>query len=612
MRKLFLGVLVAVMMFVMIGSVSATSGVYFTNPSDNSYIKGSVNVEWENNGTPDLNLQYALGTCTSPGTWNDLAGSMPTSQKNYSWNTVGVSDGNVCLRLQIGTTTYDSRDLTVDNTLPVINNFVVNQDGTENDTKSIVYLSVTESNLDSCKIDWADGSTKNCTAADINKAYSHQYGDNKAGGYNVVVTVTDRAGNSATKSVNVNPVNVAPTITKGIDAPDNLDVDGNGLKEAAVGESVKFNASGTDVSADLSAGLTCVWKFDGSTIVSKTADSSGKCEVEYTWTSAGTHTVDLTVKDKDGGSSAPAAQYKIEVAAPEHMTPMQQVVQDNVFKFNLDEPWRVESGNNKQFKTSLSGPLTCKGIVYPAGMSVTNDGDGKCKVIWTPDNSERGVHSVIIKANNSANYKYYSFDVTVYSWGIHLVPGWNLISIPYVPTNSSIDKVFADILPNVAYIDSNTATVLQYDAVTNKWYRARPTSTHSGFTWSSSTYKLNNVVPGYGYWVKMDNEDWIYGIEENFNPSQGQMPVPSVSLAGASWNLIGRYGTNPVLMTNLTKAFETLEGYWFEDGFLKFDGVNSFKKATSIDVGNGYWLRTKILPDGKSTIAYEPLSYYFD
>ena len=609
MRKLFLGVLVAVMMFVMIGSVSATSGIYFTNPSDNSYIKGSVSVEWENNGTPDLNLQYASGTCTSPGIiWKDLAGSMPTSQKSYSWNTVGVSDGNVCLRLQFGTTTYDSRNLTVDNTKPVINNFVVDQVGNENDTKSIVYLGATESNLDSCKIDWNDGSTKDCTAG-INKAYSHQYGDNKAGGYNVVVTVTDKAGNSATSSVNVNPVNVAPTITKGIDAPNNLDIDGNGLKEAAVGESVKFNASGTDVSADLSAGLNCVWKFDGSTIVPKTADSSGKCEVEYAWTSASTHTVDLTVKDKDGGS-VNAVQYKIEVAAPEHMTPMQQVVQDNVFKFNLDAPWKVDGGDNKKFSTSLSGPLTCKGIVYPAGMNVTNDGDGKCEVIWTPDNSERGVYSVIIKANNSANYKYYSFDVTVYSWGIHLVPGWNLISIPYVPTNSSIDKVFADILPNVAYVDPNTATVLQYDAVTNKWYRARPTSTHSGFTWSSSTYQLKNVVPGYGYWVKMDNEDWIYGIEENFNPSQGQMPVPSVSLAGASWNLIGRYGTRSGLTLNET--FETLEGYWFEDGFLKFDGVNSFKKATSIDVGNGYWLRTKILPDGKTTIAYEPLSYYFD
>ena len=586
------------------------------SPLDGSHVKGNINVEWENSGSPGFYLQYTEGTCVSQGDVHDLTGPMPSSQESYSWHTTDVIDGDYCLRLQLNKITYGSINLTVDNTDPKINNFAVNYDGKESDrppvnpaTKSEVYVHASDDNMDFCEIKWDDGVITNCFS-NPTKAYKHQYEDSLS--YTVKLTVKDKAGNVVSKTVNVNPLNVAPTITANITAPNNFDVDGNGLKEAAVGEVVKFTASGSDVNADLKDGLTCTWTFDGANPEPTTTDELGNCEVYYTWDSARVHTVDLIITDKDGGS-VDADQFELEVEQPEHMTPMQQVVANEVFKFELDETWAVN--NQYRFKTSFSNLVICDEVVVPNGMTLTPKGNNKCQVDWNPSNEQRGEHLVIIKVQDTVTneIKYYSFDVTVYSWGIPLEEGWNLISIPYVPTDSNIDKVFADIIDNVAYVDANTATVLQYDAVTSKWYKATPNkqTNPTGFTGINS-YKLTNVVPGYGYWVKMNNADTIYGIEENFNP--GISPVPSVQLAGAKWNLIGRYGTGDfgVSPVNLDEAFETLEGNWFSNGFLKFDGISSFQKATSIDVGNGYWLRTKILPNGQTSIAYEPLSYYFD
>ena len=188
-----------------------------------------------------------------------------------------------------------------------------------------------------------------------------------------------------------------------------------------------------------------------------------------------------------------------------------------------------------------------------------------------------------------------------------------MISIPYVPADSDINEVFADILPNVAYEGTSTATVFQYDSTysnnVGRWYKARTNSAKTSFTWSSSTYRLDNVVPGYAYWIKMENPDTLFGIEENFNPGAG--PVPSINLATDAWSLIGRFGTNPVSMSNLNKAFKTLNGNWYASGFLEWDGVMSWSQATSIDLGEGYWLRTKYV-QGEDELTYDPLAYYFD
>ena len=597
--------MLGVMLLGTFGVVSAVGGVDFVPSPFPSYLSGdSYLIEWTNTASaPGLYLQYAPSPCGSSD-WDDLSGPLASDELIYDWDTTDYSDGSYCLRLVLDSWLYDQESFTIDNTAPWVDiheTTPMYPGADEYNNKVKILTNYGDVNPVTCTLDWGDGHSTSCPASGSSK--QHQYDDN--GVYTVVVTVEDLAGNTAVDSVDVSVANVAPWCPVWITTP----------TDVASSQAAFFDANAIDVVADLNAGLLCTWTFDAGTVDevvdTSTADATGTCEIYHTWTSASPHTVDLCFEDKDGGEVC-LAQHILEVEDPEHMTPMQKVVANEAFEFDLDAPWAV-SGNVHRFKTSISGITACDGVVLPVGMTSTPVGADKCKILWTPTNDQRGENHVIIRASNGVDYKYYSFDVTVYSWGVHLGSGWNLISIPYVPADSDIDAVFADILPNVAYVDSSTATVLMYDSTYNdnegRWYKSRPSSGHTSFTWSSSTYKLDTVVPGYAYWIKMDNADTLYGIEENFAPGMG--PVPSVELASDAWNLIGRFGSNPFNLPPAT-AFETLNGDWYASGFLKWDGISSWNIATTVDLGEGYWLRTKLPVSGHETMTYDPLSYYFD
>ncbi len=619
MKKIILSVLVMTsLMLMIVGSVSAQA---FTNVPTTD-ISGDFLVEWENTaGIPGIYLQYGEGTCvSSPTIWEYIDGPMDISQLSSPWDTTSVVDGEYCLRLQDGTT-HDEMDVTVDNTEPIITTFTVTVPGEEGLVKTEVFVYASDNiGVDYCVIAWGDGDTKDCSA-DTSKTYKHQYGDN--GPYTVTLTVKDEAGHEVSDTITANPDNIDPTITANITAPDNSDADDDDLVEAAVGEAVLFEATANDVEADLEAGLTCKWKFDGSNQESTTANKNGVCKVYHTWTSASKHTVDLTIKDKDGGS-VDAIQFELEVEETEHMTPMQQVVADNVFGFELDEQWAVNKP--KRFKTSFSSLSDCEEVIVPGMGSGDSDemevediiGTSKCKVTWTPSNNQRGDHRVIIKAISGTDFKYYSFDVTVYSWGIELVSGWNLISIPYMPTSSDIDDVFADIIDNVAYEDTSTATVFRYDAVERVWYRARTTSTHSKFDYvkNHKDEELASIVPGYAYWIKMENEDWIYGVEKNF-PVNTAPGANGIDLATESWNLIGRFGVDSA-SSPWKIALESLRKPFYMDNYVNpklgiyklisvtASGDTVWDQSDTINLAKGYWVRTAAGSEGRTTVIYEP------
>ncbi len=604
-------------LIVSVVSALQVNDVNIINPTEeDSFNEDTIEIEWEwveetFGSVSSGNLQYSTEGCDGP--WNSIFHSFGTGETSYDWDISGLDEGEYCLFL---TTNVDDKNdksepFTIDRTDPIVVMSDVSFLPDEKDSLvTVAFVHSDNEDVVFCEIDFGGMETEDCLTG---SEKSYQFNDD--GDYDVIITVKDTAGNIATDSVEVSVSNIAPELIdiiqdeQQIDAPDNSDADDDGLVEAAVGEAVKFTASADDVDEDLEAGLTCRWKFDGSNLEVTTADSNGICKVSHTWDSASEHTVDLTIKDKDGGS-VDAIQFELEIEETEQMSPMQQVVADNTFEFDLDETWAV-SGEPGQFQTSISGPTDCELVTSINGMTVTEPGSDRCEIDWIPSNNQRGNHLVIIKAVDAAGdeFKYYSFDVTVYSWGIELVPGWNLISIPYVPTSSDIDDVFADIIDNVVYEDTSTATVFQYDATYNKnegrWYKARPTSTHTSFTWSSSNYKLENIVPGYAYWIKMENEDTIYGVEENFNPGQG--PVPSIELAKDAWNLIGTYAISPV---NDDVALETLDGNWYTNGLLKWNGINSWDAVTVMQPLEGYWLRTKYIQD-RDTLSYEPLGYYF-
>ena len=362
-----------------------------------------------------------------------------------------------------------------------------------------------------------------------------------------------------------------------------------------IGELIEFDASASEDNEDGSGIETWAWDFGDDT----TDDESGDY-VEHAYAEAGTWEVQLTVTDLAGNPSEPfILELTIEPIVP----------QEEEFSFEAgilgikDLLVDVDS-----FDTGIEG-VDCE-FVNPEitdEMNLFVDSDGSnCELDWSEILYEdRGVHELQVKATGDDETKYFDIEITVYTWMIDLEEGWNLVSIPMMPEDTSINSVFNNILDTVAYEDTDTATIFQYDAVNNKWFRTRPYSERDGFYWGTSSVRLNNIVPGYGYWIKMEAEDTLKGTGSITPEMNG--PMLGVNVANG-WNLIGHYGLDfggmsideegedsalTSLISGSTKYYDTIVT---EDGFMY--------------PYEGYWMTAKFLPNGVT--SYTPAQVVID
>lgn len=139
--------------------------------------------------------------------------------------------------------------------------------------------------------DFGDGATTIGTLTP-----SHTYADN--GTYTVTLRATDAAGQTAQDTAVVTVGNVAPSASA------------SGPYAGASGLTIAFSSTVTDPSpADRAAGFTYLWDFgDGAT---STQQAPG-----HAYTRAGSYTVRLTVRDKDGGTTTVQTTALVNVPAP--------------------------------------------------------------------------------------------------------------------------------------------------------------------------------------------------------------------------------------------------------------------------------------------------------
>jgi len=112
--------------------------------------------------------------------------------------------------------------------------------------------------------------------------------------------------------------------------------------------------------------------------------------------------------------------------------------------------------------------------------------------------------------------------ITATYYSIELTPGWNLISIPVVPENTSIEVVLGD-------AEGKIEGIWTYDAVNEEWYVYHPNN--------STTSNLDTMIPGYGYWIKAKENATIKGYGSLFRERE----VPPQRILVPGWNLIGYY-----------------------------------------------------------------------
>jgi hypothetical protein len=151
---------------------------------------------------------------------------------------------------------------------------------------------------------------------------------------------------------------------------------------------------------------------------------------------------------------------------------------------------------------------------------------------------------------------------------IPLVEGWNLVSLPLIPLDSTINAVLAGVLDNVK-------SVWYWDAVPKRWYSFKP----------GGPSDLTSMRDGKAYWINME-------VARNLTLAGSEMPeanaLPPAYDVVVGWNMVGFKST----ASNRT-AQSYLDGtdyvriYYYENGHWY---VISTPATDYMKPGLGYWV----------------------
>ncbi len=160
----------------------------------------------------------------------------------------------------------------------------------------------------------------------------------------------------------------------------------------------------------------------------------------------------------------------------------------------------------------------------------------------------------------------YEFEVTARgAYKVNLTPGWNLVSVPGTPLDSSVQTVMGDSM------DATIVLAYQDDA----WL----TAVNDNGTWRGT---LTDIVGGYGYWVQTTAFRAISALIPETDTSS-VLPTASVI---KGWNLLG------VVDVLQAKAGKAPSGGGEADNY--FDNFD-WKVAYSFDTETNSW--AKSIPD---------------
>ena len=183
-------------------------------------------------------------------------------------------------------------------------------------------------------------------------------------------------------------------------------------------------------------------------------------------------------------------------------------------------------------------------------------------------------------AGNALPETSWSF-TTAASYSIDLTTGWNLFSLPVVPTNTAASAVLG-VLDDA----SKTQSVFTYDAINGEWLVYHPGD--------PDTSSFSTLTAGSGYWIDyLDSAPaTIAGTGNLF--LEGNNTPPQKELA-AGWNLIGYFQLENTTSVTANNALSTISGQWTQ--LRTYDNTaKQFQSVTASDFmepGFGFWIFMK-------------------
>jgi hypothetical protein len=162
---------------------------------------------------------------------------------------------------------------------------------------------------------------------------------------------------------------------------------------------------------------------------------------------------------------------------------------------------------------------------------------------------------------------------------ISLAAGWNLISIPNQPTDTSVTSVLAS-------IGGQYTSVWTYNTAADTWYKYYTPATGLDFL-----NDLTEIIPGKGYWVE---------ITGNPTLTVTAPPAPSSTVPlKPGWNLVGLKKDAGVPITtamvsvsgNYTSIwrYDTSTDTWYKY-YTPATGLDFLNDMSDLEIEKGYWI----------------------
>jgi hypothetical protein len=206
--------------------------------------------------------------------------------------------------------------------------------------------------------------------------------------------------------------------------------------------------------------------------------------------------------------------------------------------------------------------------------------------------------SAIDKAGNSANVTFnISVSQSLLAFNLEFMPGVNLISLPIIPENPDVEKIFSD----TDFIES----IWAYDANTSTW---------SVYTPGEAPDTLTELKTGYGYRV-LTNKSTFTKVRLPNSSSEVPLPIkvsyngsylkpaqlPPVYRLYRGWNLIGFHSEVKMVADEYLAGLTYPEKIWsslltyenyadFENNRFVNGRVSSVGQNDYLEPGRGYWI----------------------
>ena len=327
-------------------------------------------------------------------------------------------------------------------------------------------------------------------------------------------------------------------------------------------------------------------------IIGSHTASSGLNELEMWFLlrpTAGTDTITVTILGVDGLSGGAVSYSNVGGIVDFHADTGTQSPSTPVNRNTLSENLAVDvvygsvSDTDPPTKTLAASP----GPTQTKRWSLTGfvpHGSGQGADFFMGGSDQPASSPVTMTWSSTPQFDFWLLDAVALApptaeYGISLVAGWNLISLPLVPANIAIGTIL------YWQIAAGDFTVVwSYQA--GKWV-------NSVLTAGKLSGPLTKMQDGFGYWIYMTKSDTLFVVGNVISPPPATPPTYSLNVG---WNLVGFKPQPSVQSETVTQYLFSISGRYDVNNVWVYDNAaQSWIRATSsypLQPGQAMWILT--------------------